>query len=201
MHARLRVYPRAGGGTQRYSDWAYRDEGLSPRRRGNRHFDFPAPEPVGSIPAQAGEPGHSSPLLVSLRVYPRAGGGTGVGLNAGPLAEGLSPRRRGNRDDLAQDVPGHGSIPAQAGEPRPKCGTTAPCRVYPRAGGGTRFGKLDHARPQGLSPRRRGNRIRPLRTCLCVGSIPAQAGEPEHGGQLAFPFRVYPRAGGGTSIN
>ena len=92
--------------------------GLSPRRRGNRGDAVGEGDGCGSIPAQAGEPDTDIPDIITREVYPRAGGGTGLFAQIGAGAEGLSPRRRGNH---LLDLPprdGHGSIPAQAGEPR-----------------------------------------------------------------------------------
>ena len=70
------VYPRAGGGTTILASGAGSVSGLSPRGRGNR---FPPRAMLivgGSIPARAGEPTTAGPTSVSLKVYPRAGGGT-----------------------------------------------------------------------------------------------------------------------------
>ena len=112
-----RAYPRAGGGTSSRKVERFLSKGLSPRRRGNlpnqRRIRFRG----GPIPAQAGEPTRSALRPCRYGAYPRAGGGTGGGMEARPRDPGLSPRRRGNRDQ-----PGHlgnrpGPIPAQAGEP------------------------------------------------------------------------------------
>ena len=70
------------------------------------------------------------------------------------------------------------SIPAQAGEPCPSGPRRWRCRVYPRAGGGTAGGAMTGLRTQGLSPRRRGNRVVQVPVRIRAGSIPAQAGEP-----------------------
>ena len=51
----------------------------------------------------------------------------------------------------------------------------------------------------GLSPRRRGNRIRYLHEQSEQGPIPAKAGEPERGYAISSALRAYPREGGGTS--
>ena len=53
-------------------------------------------------------------------VYPRACGGTLTCLVCGDLAPGLSPRLRGNRDADGLPHSARGSIPAPAGEPRPR---------------------------------------------------------------------------------
>ena len=135
--AAARVYPRAGGGTPRRYTPVKCPTGLSPRRRGNHfqtrtfvvpHGSIPAQagEPCrhpldfrnfGSIPAQAGEPGSGASPPTCIGVYPRAGGGTPKTSNTACFFLGLSPRRRGNRDEADPAEAGPGSIPAQAGEP------------------------------------------------------------------------------------
>ena len=72
-----------------------------------------------------------------LRVYPRAGGGTGTEEFNRVAVQGLSPRRRGNLYLGFLDQPDLGSIPAQAGEPVTGLPHVDFMRVYPRAGGGT----------------------------------------------------------------
>ena len=71
-----------------------------------------------------------------------------------------------------------GSIPACAGEP----GWASPPQVlqpvYPRVCGGTPPPDRLRGDQQGLSPRVRGNRARPIAECVYTGSIPACAGEP-----------------------
>ena len=112
-----RVYPRAGGGTARAHLRRYRSQGLSPRRRGNPRNARPAASLEGSIPAQAGEPASPRASTPRRTVYPRAGGGTVAVAVGAALAAGLSPRRRGNRDQPNTRHDRCGSIPAQAGEP------------------------------------------------------------------------------------
>ena len=81
---------------------------------------------------------HQRPGQVAVvLVYPRVGGGTVSNWPLYQRSQGLSPRGRGNRVELALVPALPGSIPAWAGEP---C-RTGPCtsapRVYPRVGGGT----------------------------------------------------------------
>ena len=64
--------------------------------RGNRCGSVAEANPVGSIPAYAGEPAAMVVMVVILRVYPRVCGGTdraGLPRNG---KHGLSPRMRGN---------------------------------------------------------------------------------------------------------
>ena len=192
-----RVYPRAGGGTHASCSFTHAYQGLSPRRRGNRCIGIPMDSRWGSIPAQAGEPVASIKIGPLRKVYPRAGGGTLANEKGEEKEGGLSPRRRGNPRNGFHRKSTFGSIPAQAGEP-----PTEVCDggggVYPRAGGGTHGFSTQRNHVRGLSPRRRGNPIRPPSLPVSCGSIPAQAGEPKKSPRLRITAWVYPRAGGGT---
>ena len=118
-----RVYPRACGGTMQRAPVATREEGLSPRMRGNL---FAATRCI------------ARPWS---RVYPRACGGTRPRSFPEEIAMGLSPRMRGN---LIRNMEGRvqeGSIPAHAGEPDLVNAAVNLELVYPRACGGTGSGK------------------------------------------------------------
>ena len=174
--------------------------GLSPRVRGN-----PAPVPHhhdvrGSIPACAGEPGRRASAGGACAVYPRVCGGTRRDERPMENATGLSPRVRGNRLLFVAEKVAGGSIPACAGEPK----TAAMCwrarMVYPRVCGGTPHQATQGARPEGLSPRVRGNRPRLRLPAGGVGSIPACAGEPPRPQGPVDRVEVYPRVCGGTLL-
>ena len=131
------VYPRACGGTFLEQAATKREVGLSPRLRGNRTACQPAGNILRSIPAPAGEPNRLTLSRLSVRVYPRACGGTWYGTWFEPKmrglsprlrgtavscqttisASGLSPRLRGNQVDGNEHKSAAGSIPAPAGEP------------------------------------------------------------------------------------
>ena len=172
--------------------------GLSPRLRGNLPpLDRPV-DHLGSIPAPAGEPPHHTFGSSFMKVYPRACGGTTLPPFRKGCRKGLSPRLRGNLAFPRLKLNPSGSIPAPAGEPRPRRGSRPGSRVYPRACGGTIMVQAEDRLHRGLSPRLRGN------PTICRGnpaasrSIPAPAGEPTspvHTGSSAW---VYPRACGGT---
>ena len=70
----------------------------------------------GSIPAWAGETVQVNNVSDGNGVYPRVGGGNGIGNIARTLSNGLSPRGRGKPSPSG--IPGehHRSIPAWAGE-------------------------------------------------------------------------------------
>ena len=73
------------------------------------------------------------------------------------MAQGLSPRMRGNRRLQRTRYAGMGSIPAHAGEPVCVPVGTGRNRVYPRACGGTEWRDQKGGKVYGLSPRMRGN--------------------------------------------
>ena len=111
---------------------------------------------------------------------------------------GLSPRVRGNRVVDGCKVSGPGSIPACAGEPRPKQAGPGQRGVYPRVCGGTPQSFREKARVKGLSPRVRGNPREGAAQYHLRGSIPACAGEPICSNSVTTANRVYPRVCGGT---
>ena len=71
-------------------------------------------------------------------------------------------------------------------------------RVYPRASGGTPQAPDGLHVDAGLSPRERGNPDRGRSRLGGERSIPARAGEPPPGTDMAVRMGVYPRASGGT---
>ncbi len=91
---------------------------------------------------------------------------------------GLSPRVRGNPNDVTRMRDAAGSIPACAGEPGCLPRLWESERVYPRVCGGTERARAFYVVVNGLSPRVRGNPSRSSTQKFEVGSIPACAGEP-----------------------
>ena len=192
------VYPRACGGTNSTVRRIPSGSGLSPRVRGNL-----ASYPVGlifegSIPARAGEPGAGDEGVAHHGVYPRACGGTEATISPSSLMTGLSPRVRGNHRQSPSPQSSAGSIPARAGEPVIGLMTHSLTPVYPRACGGTASTGAAGMVGLGLSPRVRGNLVRPAARMGRSRSIPARAGEPRTYWCAAPVAWVYPRACGGT---
>ena len=72
-------------------------------------------------------------------------------------------------------------------------------QVYPRVCGGTWLDSFTPTAPRGLSPRVRGNPLRPAVRLPAPGSIPACAGEPAASSPTPCSSRVYPRVCGGTT--
>ena len=195
------VYPRVCGGTvpaARLRGW---NAGLSPRVRGNHPGFRQAFRGLRSIPACAGEPGGGIGLARNFGVYPRVCGGTKLQVCDDGRLHGLSPRVRGNPSAVSVSAPSSGSIPACAGEPRPRAAT--PCRiwVYPRVCGGTPLMPQKRRSRRGLSPRVRGNLPAQQVPHQGARSIPACAGEPLYSGDGWLPGRVYPRVCGGTNAD
>ena len=194
-----RVYPRVCGGTEAWCAAYFTTPGLSPRVRGNLARCWVLAPLAGSIPACAGEPTASDQSPLPSRVYPRVCGGTAVHWRSASGPSGLSPRVRGNRAGRGAALPGNGSIPACAGEPRLSGFSSHVRRVYPRVCGGTSRRGAVFVLIWGLSPRVRGNRRRRRLPRRCGGSIPACAGEPWTSSRLTSSGGVYPRVCGGTS--
>ena len=131
------VYPRVCGGTNLRPDSPALNWGLSPRVRGNLPTDQHPLGCIGSIPACAGEPSPGNEAGRFSEVYPRVCGGTAlVSLILG-IAQGLSPRVRGNLGERRLRIRQTGSIPACAGEPASKETKEQSDTVYPRVCGGT----------------------------------------------------------------
>ena len=188
-----------GGETAGTLDGGLAGSGLSPRGRGNPVFAAAAIEAYRSIPAWAGKPCCPLQARAPLRVYPRVGGETWRAEGVSNGEWGLSPRGRGNRILVTEELLFEGSIPAWAGKPRGRCRQRSQAAVYPRVGGET-MSPDAHTSPRiGLSPRGgRGNRCEKVRLLLCHGSIPAWAGKPPLQCRHHLPRRVYPRVGGET---
>ncbi len=115
------------------------------------------------------------------------------------VASGLSPRVRGNHTGAPPCPPVSRSIPACAGEPPLPPQEDVSVRVYPRVCGGTWPLMPPIVKPNGLSPRVRGNLCDVLVHRLGHRSIPACAGEPCPARPLGHCRRVYPRVCGGTA--
>ena len=196
--SRLWVYPRVGGETTCSRQVQGRFVGLSPRGRGNQQVLREFSVVSRSIPAWAGKPHRRGARRNHLGVYPRVGGETLVYDHAGMLSRGLSPRGRGNLAPSRPTDHVRWSIPAWAGKPY-----NAPCLpstrvVYPRVGGETVCLFIALGKPEGLSPRGRGNLCREKLIGRSSRSIPAWAGKPFRATQVRFLSSVYPRVGGET---
>ena len=172
--------------------------GLSPRIRGNQEGFPDGPRCSGSIPAHTGKPRSSAATPRRRKVYPRAYGETDPDYAVATLAEGLSPRIRGNPRPTTAAAQMRGSIPAHTGKPRSRPTRTGPGWVYPRAYGETWHCRMNARVMKGLSPRIRGNLALSHECARPQGSIPAHTGKPAIRFARRCRRRVYPRAYGET---
>ena len=193
------VYPRGCGGTLCALAEPLDAVGLSPRVRGNLFHHPRNALSHRSIPAGAGEPVRVALSAFAVQVYPRGCGGTNPDSVTLVITPGLSPRVRGNQIEAAHHFVYAGSIPAGAGEPARPCPPQTARTVYPRGCGGTDHHESSSLYASGLSPRVRGNLLCRKMCSLCMGSIPAGAGEPSTITARLAGGRVYPRGCGGTN--
>ncbi len=170
--------------------------GLSPRTRGNRSVALILANPMGPIPAHAGQP--SPPALQGNRpgAYPRARGATRRWRSSRNCGSGLSPRTRGNPTKLLTARSGLRPIPAHAGQPATSCATCPPTWAYPRARGATGSRRPLELWGRGLSPRTRGNPSVGPSKGHHGGPIPAHAGQPSSSDAKSALLGAYPRARG-----
>ena len=137
-------------------------------------------------------------LAVSIRVYPRVGGGNDGRRISKILCEGLSPRGRGKLKHPRPASPRQRSIPAWAGETLTLVEAENLRMVYPRVGGGNLSRVSCDRCSGGLSPRGRG-KPSPLPALWRTSrSIPAWAGETSQRLAIVRACEVYPRVGGGN---
>ena len=126
------------------------------------------------------------------------GGGTTFKSWRQSIAEGPSPRGRGNQFAILHRSLPLGTIPAWAGEPQTSGRYPRIRWDHPRVGGGTSLRSfIDHSR-WGPSPRGRGNPKRPVGIPVYGGTIPAWAGEPALDALSDEKYEDHPRVGGGT---
>ncbi len=193
-----RVDPRPRGGAPSRETQADSLPGRSPPTRGSLAGREAMAEPLGSIPAHAGEPVARRRTDGRRRVDPRPrGGATGLGV-VGLLLLGRSPPTRGSPRELVVAGVEVGSIPAHAGEPRHRPpGGRAP-RVDPRPRGGAEPVTPQRSTPRGRSPPTRGSPTMEPNGWRGEGSIPAHAGEPGSRRPASSRGRVDPRPRGGA---
>ncbi len=134
--APLQVYPRVGGGNVGVCPLQRRALGLSPRGRGKPLAAAHGAGSKRSIPAWAGETSTTSVSKISVKVYPRVGGGNHTERTTDMLFHGLSPRGRGKHVQIYERDAVERSIPAWAGETWDKGAAGLTSAVYPRVGGG-----------------------------------------------------------------
>ncbi len=195
-----KVHPRACGGNDRSPPRGPARPGPSPRVRGKRREGDEDDQIHGSIPARAGETLPAQHTESRLAVHPRACGGNDMEWADQSQGFGPSPRVRGKPLFRQWALSAQGSIPARAGETRPRKISQVRPRVHPRACGGNDGESKEVIENKGPSPRVRGKRSQPFPARDDLGSIPARAGETCRNNGSVPQIRVHPRACGGNSL-
>ena len=194
-----RAYPRVCGATSCCrSCWSW-PWGLSPRVRGNRIVRRFTQQPLGPIPACAGQPRACWARSISSRAYPRVCGATWLRPRSPSSLAGLSPRVRGNRHRPNSSAWDAGPIPACAGQPPRSQAGRGGSAAYPRVCGATDEKHHAAIALQGLSPRVRGNLGDGMDRHHPGGPIPACAGQPRALACKTCNSRAYPRVCGATT--
>ena len=170
-------HPRVGGGDPTVRLTGHVSGGPSPRGRGRREIAGCCANPIGTIPAWAGETSMRSRSRLSLRDHPRVGGGDTFSIPSSLGNLGPSPRGRGRPVDALTNAETLRTIPAWAGETPTRSTCPCPPPDHPRVGGGD-LAKIHHALlSPGPSPRGRGRRSPREARPRPDGTIPAWAGE------------------------
>ena len=170
--------------------------GPSPRVRGSRSGTDPAISCIGSIPACAGKPVSGFSRSAKARVHPRVCGEALPRVGFQSVATGPSPRVRGSRVDLGDDLIRAGSIPACAGKPLAAACAARSGEVHPRVCGEAGTGFFLTPFSPGPSPRVRGSPVKVSTCAHPAGSIPACAGKPQAAAADARMAAVHPRVCG-----
>ena len=193
------AYPRSRGATNSPNAREEIHEGLSPLARGNLQLKRPGHEPVGPIPARAGQPLERMFDRLARPAYPRSRGATNTCRRRRHSQSGLSPLARGNRRISYHHVLRKGPIPARAGQPGGEDGEHGAFRAYPRSRGATVQGLPSVFSSRGLSPLARGNLLQAVLERAGAGPIPARAGQPVDTLACGHTPWAYPRSRGATT--
>ena len=132
--------------------------GISPLTRGSPTKTPTRNRSRGSIPAHAGQPRSTDSALPGARVHPRSRGAAGPLLGVRFSDRGPSPLTRGSQVIGSNFCDIHGSIPAHAGQPPPRCRSGLIERVHPRSRGAADRPEPSQWSRMGPSPLTRGSR-------------------------------------------
>ena len=151
-------------------------EGSSPRVRGTAHAEPFGAQPLGIIPARAGNSEFKQAVSAYLGDHPRACGEQRGRRPRRATSRGSSPRVRGTASNIHDKLLDAGIIPARAGNSRFTIRPRSLHRDHPRACGEQRLWHVPPHCRSGSSPRVRGTEL--ADECLygSSGIIPARAG-------------------------
>ncbi len=192
------AHPRVCGATTDGHLLLMRQEGSSPRVRGDRRPAARARDLPGLIPACAGRPCGARCRTWTTGAHPRVCGATNTPSLWTIHTPGSSPRVRGDRSDRGMDSTMAGLIPACAGRPRcwPAGGGSA--RAHPRVCGATFAPSFQEIQNWGSSPRVRGDLHWLSPWAMGPGLIPACAGRPTGPSRPNRRSWAHPRVCGAT---
>ena len=191
-----RVHPRSRGENIATAERPRYDVGSSPLTRGKRWEQNSWTDPVGLIPAHAGNTGPTTRTQRRSRAHPRSRGENSASSARGRLTLGSSPLTRGKHIfEDGEGFPG-GLIPAHAGKTRGASFCRARARAHPRSRGENAVLPEASVRFSGSSPLTRGKRQDSRTATRRRGLIPAHAGKTVREATPNAPARAHPRSRG-----
>ena len=189
-------HPRTCGEHACVAETSYVAEGSSPHMRGTPQPQHRRGQPVGIIPAHAGNTGQAEQHYGRCEDHPRTCGEHSAPSVNVSIAAGSSPHMRGTRDGQRTDHRRRGIIPAHAGNTMIRLGLGRRRRDHPRTCGehcGIHFFIDDY---QGSSPHMRGTRCHVRYGYLHAGIIPAHAGNTNLSSLCVWVAGDHPRTCG-----
>ena len=192
----LSAYPRVRGDHRGARSGGADADGLPPRARGSR-VDLDSVERAGGpTPACAGITWYRTASDRAHMAYPRVRGDHRLASEGGVEARGLPPRARGSLRSFRADRAISGPTPACAGITWLTTCLVTVSGAYPRVRGDHPAGDDEQGALQGLPPRARGSRPRPLRGVLRLRPTPACAGITAMVCPARHSLQAYPRVRG-----
>ena len=171
-------------------------EGSSPRVRGTAHAEPFGAQPLGIIPARAGNSEFKQAVSAYLGDHPRACGEQRGRRPRRATSRGSSPRVRGTASNIHDKLLDAGIIPARAGNSRFTIRPRSLHRDHPRACGEQRLWHVPPHCRSGSSPRVRGTVLPVVVNAVVQGIIPARAGNSSSPTSPPSSRRDHPRACG-----
>ena len=174
--------------------------GSSPRVRGTLAKWVEGAGSAGLIPAGAGNIATGHTTKPAYWAHPRGCGEHGRDARSLPVAWGSSPRVRGTYYLPLSCRPVQGLIPAGAGNIFLAIASVCLYRAHPRGCGEHPSRNRVSGSVPGSSPRVRGTCLRLRVWRLCVGLIPAGAGNIRYAGSSVASYGAHPRGCGEHDI-
>ena len=195
-----RAHPRSRGEHFVAGVFAPRFRGSSPLARGTRALQRPRRTCQGLIPARAGNTSPPVPVVPGCRAHPRSRGEHLSPLSPLKRRPGSSPLARGTPLESLVYQSWLGLIPARAGNTWRRWLRRFGFRAHPRSRGEHRVHRDSFSFMSGSSPLARGTQV--IYHCfkLCLGLIPARAGNTPVYRRNFHPTGAHPRSRGEHSF-